>query len=268
MGRRHVAATAAAVATYAWLQWLGRTAGATRDERRSRLPGDELVREPMVVTTHAATIAAPPRHIWPWLVQMGWHRGAFYTARWVDRLLFPANWPSAERLLPEWQGLGVGDAVPDGAPETECEFVVAELEENRQLVLHSTRHLPPSWWRDHGSVDRLVVGVRVARPGRRAAAVRLPQPTAGRPVVGGRGVLGADHPGRRRHGPADAARCGGPRRTHHRRRRGRCAVRSGGHDAGIAPVIAVRDRSIPAAAMAMSGQVSRSATTARLNCPA
>lgn len=151
MGRRHVAATAAAVAAYAWLQWLGRTAGATREERRSRLPGDELVREPMVVTTHAATIAAPPRRIWPWLVQMGWHRGAFYTARWVDRLLFPANWPSAERLLSEWQGLGVGDTVPDGAPETECEFVVAELEENRQLVLHSTRHLPPSWRRDHGA---------------------------------------------------------------------------------------------------------------------
>ena len=50
--------------------------------------------------------------------QMGWHRGAFYTARWVDRLLFPANWPRAERLLSEWQGLGVGDTVPDGAPET------------------------------------------------------------------------------------------------------------------------------------------------------
>ena len=151
MGRRAMAMTAAAMAGYAWLQWLGRTAGTTRDERRRLLPGDELVRDPLVVTTHAATIDAPATHIWPWLVQMGWHRGAFYTARWVDRLLFPSNWPSAERLLPEWQGLAVGDTVPDGAPETECEFVVAELAPQRHLVLHSSRHLPPSWRRDHGA---------------------------------------------------------------------------------------------------------------------
>jgi hypothetical protein len=136
---------AGAVAGYAVLQWLGRTAGATRDERRRRLPGDDLTRHPLAVTTHAATIEAPPARVWPWLVQMGWHRGGWYTARWVDRLLFPANDPSAERLLPEWQQLAVGDRVPDGAPETECEFVVARLDAGRHLVLHSDRHLPPGW---------------------------------------------------------------------------------------------------------------------------
>ena len=40
------------------------------------------------VTNHAITIDAPPEDVWPWMVQMGWGRGGWYTARWVDRLLF------------------------------------------------------------------------------------------------------------------------------------------------------------------------------------
>lgn len=76
---------------------------------------------------------------------MGRHRGQWYTAEWVDRLFFPANAPSAERIIPELQDLSVGDWVPDGAPETECGFFVDILEPNRHLVLHSTRHLPPQF---------------------------------------------------------------------------------------------------------------------------
>lgn len=138
-------ALAAGAGSYLALQWLGRTYGATRNERHRALPGDEVTLNPMAVTTHAITIDAPPEHVWPWLVQMGWHRGAFYTARWVDELLFHDNWPSAERLLPEWQHLKVGDQVPDGSPETGCAFVVRELARNKHLILHSSRHFPPSW---------------------------------------------------------------------------------------------------------------------------
>ena len=139
------AAGAGAVAGYLALQWLGRNYGATRTERRRRLPGDELTGHPMAVTTHAITIGAPPERVFPWLMQMGWHRGAWYTARWVDRLLFPANGPSADRLIPGFQQLAVGDRIPDGPPESECEFIVARLEPNRHLVLHSDEHLPPGW---------------------------------------------------------------------------------------------------------------------------
>src|SRR4029079_10342881 len=126
----------------AGLQWLGRTAGATRDERRRRLPADALTRHPLAVTTHAATIEAPPEQVWPWLVQMGWHRGGWYTARWVDRMLFPENAPSAERIVPEFQHLSIGAGVPDGRPDTGCGFTVAVLEPGRHLVLHSSEHLP------------------------------------------------------------------------------------------------------------------------------
>jgi hypothetical protein len=134
-----------AVAGYAALQWLGRTYGSTAAERRTSLPGDGLVRSPRIVTTHATTIDAPPSDVWPWLVQMGWGRGQWYTARWVDRLLFPANGPSADRIVPELQHLAVGDRILDGPPDAQCAFVVAELEAERHLVLHSTEHLPPGW---------------------------------------------------------------------------------------------------------------------------
>ena len=76
---------------------------------------------------------------------MGWGRAGWYTYRWVDRLLFPANGPSAERILPEHQRLGEGDRVLDGPPEADCWFTVERLEPGRLLVLRSTRHLPASW---------------------------------------------------------------------------------------------------------------------------
>ena len=136
---------AGAVAAEATLVHLGRTYGSTPEERAMAIPGDGLVPDPVVVTNHAITIDAPPECVWPWLVQMGWGRGAWYTARWVDRLLFPANGPSADAIIPELQGLQVGDFVPDGPPSTKTGFIVEQLVPNRALVLHSTSHLPASW---------------------------------------------------------------------------------------------------------------------------
>jgi hypothetical protein len=146
----------------------------SRRERADRLPGDEIVASPMIVTDHAATIRAEPERVWPWLVQMGWHRGGWYTAHWVDRLLFPANRPSADRIVPEWQQLAVGDWVPDGAPETGCGFTVAALEPNRHLVLRSTAHFPPSWRDRFGAwIDwSWAFVLRDAGPGRTRLIVR------------------------------------------------------------------------------------------------
>src|SRR4051794_35966042 len=115
--RRTLLTTTACVAGYSLLQWLGRTYGSTRGERRRLLPGDELCADPQIVTTHATTIDAPPERVWPWLVQIGWGRGQWYTARWVDRLLFPNNGPSADSLVPELQQLAIGDRILDGPPE-------------------------------------------------------------------------------------------------------------------------------------------------------
>jgi hypothetical protein len=143
--RTAVLSVAAVAAVEAVLVHLGRTYGSTPDERRRDLPGDGIVPAPQVVTNHAVTIDAPPDCVWPWLVQMGWHRAGWYTARWVDALLVPANWPSAQRIIPELQHVEIGDFIPDGAPDTECGMIVEHIDHEAALVLHSTSHLPPSW---------------------------------------------------------------------------------------------------------------------------
>jgi hypothetical protein len=139
---------------YATVHRLGQTYGSTSFERQAPMPGDGIVSKPQFVVTHGITVNAPPESVWPWLVQMGWHRGGWYTARWVDKLLFPANRASADQIVEELQDLQVGDFIPDGPPETECGFVVEQHEPPQLLVLHSTSHLPLEWRREgRASVD-------------------------------------------------------------------------------------------------------------------
>ena len=52
--------------------------GATEEEVRQALPGDEIVPHAFDQTTHAVTIQASASDIWPWLVQAGYHRGGWY----------------------------------------------------------------------------------------------------------------------------------------------------------------------------------------------
>lgn len=134
---------AAALGAYAAATYLGATWGSTPEERRRRLPSDDLVDDPSLVSDHAITIRGRSGAVWPWLVQTGWHRAGWYTYRWVDRLFFPANWPSATEILPGFQGLQIGDHVPDGPPESDCYFVVERMDAPHLLVLRSRTHLPP-----------------------------------------------------------------------------------------------------------------------------
>ena len=141
------------VAAYAGLQVLGRVAGTTGAERRQRLPGDDLVDSPTIVTEHAVDVAGDPEEVWPWLAQLGWHLGGYYTPEWVDRLLFPGNWPSLGRLDPALvRDLRVGDLIPDGPPGT-ASYRVAAVEPPLVLVLHSTTHVPKSWERRGAAID-------------------------------------------------------------------------------------------------------------------
>ena len=154
---------------------LGRTAGSTPAERRARLPGDELVPHPQLVTDHAVTIDAPAAAVWPWLTQLGWHRAGWYTPRWVDRLLFPDNRPSADRLDPALvRELRVGDTIPDGPPGT-AEYVVRLVEPPHLLVLRSTTHVPPGWAEHHDAriTWTWTVHLRETAPGRTRVHLRV-----------------------------------------------------------------------------------------------
>lgn len=121
-----------------WLairHWL-RYWGATSEEIGRTMPGDSDVPDPIYKTTLAITIDAPPSAIWPWLVQMGYRRGGLYSYDWLDRVCGFLDAPSAERILPEWQRLQVGDIIPVGRGQG---FPVRMLDPLRTLVLGGER---------------------------------------------------------------------------------------------------------------------------------
>jgi hypothetical protein len=110
--------------------------GATDEEVRKRLPGDELVPHPTLESTRAITVHAPAKEIWRWLAQLGQDRGGFYS---YDRLenLAGANIHNAARIVPEMQHLKVGDFVPMAPVEWDVPmggFTVVTIEPGRAIV--------------------------------------------------------------------------------------------------------------------------------------
>ena len=105
--------------------------GSTPAELEAGLPGDELVDPVDRTSTRAIDIEAPPDKVWPWLVQIGWGRGGFYSYDFLENLI-GLNIHSADRIEEHWQGLQVGDKInlAEG-----MELDVAILEPSRALVL-------------------------------------------------------------------------------------------------------------------------------------
>ena len=106
--------------------------GATPADLARVMAGDRLLPDPMYSGTTAITVNAPPQHIWPWLVQIGYQRGGLYSYDWLDRLFGYLDRPSATRILPEYQNLAVGDTIPMGQGPS---WPVAVVEPGRALVL-------------------------------------------------------------------------------------------------------------------------------------
>lgn len=113
------------------MRWL-RTWGASALELARPMRGDPAIASPRYSATLGLTIHARPEHIWPWLVQIGCGRGGLYSYDWLDRLFGFLDGPSAERILPEWQRLKVGDVIPVGSGPG---FPVAAIEPLQTLVL-------------------------------------------------------------------------------------------------------------------------------------
>lgn len=118
---------------------LSRRSGATDAEFHASLPGDEVIPHPMLEWTRATTIDATPDDIWPWLAQMGFGRGGWYTSETFDRIVWRIENLSANEILPEWQHLAVGDIVPDG-PDCAAYFRVLAVTHGDHIVYRSIRH--------------------------------------------------------------------------------------------------------------------------------
>jgi hypothetical protein len=93
------------------------------------LAGDDLVPDPSEVETRSIVIEAPAAAVWPWLVQMGFGRGGWYS---YDQLDMKGR--SADTILPELQALAVGDIMPTHPAGG---FEVRVLDPERALVLYT-----------------------------------------------------------------------------------------------------------------------------------
>jgi hypothetical protein len=108
--------------------------GAHDDEVERELPGDEMVPNANYQSTRAITISSRPEQIWPWLVQMGQGRGGFYSYAALENLI-GLRLENANRIVPEWQKLAVGDIIalePRGSG-----FTVAGLAPIQHILLFS-----------------------------------------------------------------------------------------------------------------------------------
>jgi len=93
---------------FSWLRRWQLRWGATDEEISRIMPGDDIVAAPTFNATRAVTVNAPPRDIFPWIVQMGVTRAGWYSYDLLDNL----GRPSARTILPECQPIKIGDLIP------------------------------------------------------------------------------------------------------------------------------------------------------------
>jgi hypothetical protein len=105
--------------------------GATGEERDATLPGDDLIPNPDLMATRAITVHAAAEQVWPWIAQLGQGRGGFYSYDALENLV-GCNIHSADRVVPEWQAIIVGDQVK---LHPEVGLDIAVVEPGRALVL-------------------------------------------------------------------------------------------------------------------------------------
>lgn len=100
--------------------------GSTDEEVSQAMPGDLNGAR----WTRAITVAAAPEQIWPWLLQWGQGRGGWYSYDWLENLLgFDIH--TADRILPEYQHMAVGDELCMAA--NLCPMKTTTLEPNRWI---------------------------------------------------------------------------------------------------------------------------------------
>jgi hypothetical protein len=110
--------------------------GATAEELKQGMPGDELVKEPGMSYTQAITINASKEKVWAYLVQVGYKRGGWYNWDFINGTFikdyFYENNKSADRIIPELQGLKQGDKIYLAPP---IGMEVTELEPYKHMLL-------------------------------------------------------------------------------------------------------------------------------------
>ena len=90
-----------------------------------------MIASPDLSATRGITIRASADEVWPWIAQLGQGRGGFYSYDFFENLV-GCDIHSADRVVPEWQDVAVGDEVklyPEGPLD------VVGVEVGRSLVI-------------------------------------------------------------------------------------------------------------------------------------
>ncbi|MGZ3588226.1 MAG: hypothetical protein ACXVAE_04085 [Candidatus Limnocylindrales bacterium] len=127
-----LAAASAATYVYAVRPWWRRW-GVDPAEAAKPVLGDELVPDAPISETRGITIDAPPAAVWPWLPQMGFGRGGWYSYDQLDM-----SGRSSDGLLPEFREIKPGDILPT---DPRGGFVVKAVEPGRALVVYLDREI-------------------------------------------------------------------------------------------------------------------------------
>jgi hypothetical protein len=140
--------------------------GTTDEEVTTALPGDGLIPHADLTATRAVSVRAGADVVWPWIAQLGQGRGGFYSYDFLENLV-GCDIHSADRIVPAWQNIAVGDEVRL-APAVG--LVVASLVRGRSLVLRGWNSNRERW-----AGVRLHMGVCAPRRARRNNAAARPR---------------------------------------------------------------------------------------------
>ena len=111
--------------------------GATEDEARQPMPGDDEVPAAQVQGTRAITIDAPPERVWPWIAQIGYHgygRAGWYAFDLADNDGVRSAW----EVIADFQSPHIGQLVGEEGS------TIQAIEPNRLLLL--SYHWPTTVW--------------------------------------------------------------------------------------------------------------------------
>jgi len=161
--------------------------GTSKGECQARLPGDELIGDPVIQVTEAVWIDSPPSVTWPWLLRMGQDRGGRYSRQALENVI-GLRMHNPDGLDPEWKQLAVGDTLqlkPKGwmglPGGLSCN--VDAITPERSIVLRATSpdlpsvvwsfNLQPHWATHTRLLARVRIGLR--HPGE-VVAVELVRP--------------------------------------------------------------------------------------------
>ena len=114
--------------------------GTTEAELHSGSPGDGLFPAYAYQATHAITINAPPRKIWPWLMQIGQDRSGFYSYKFLENA-FGCGMPEVHRPVPDWKPRTPGETVWFCAPrrfDGQGKMISAVVEPDHAFAMVST----------------------------------------------------------------------------------------------------------------------------------